>query len=1282
MPVLMKVPVRMLVPVLVMALVLALVLPPAGHSAVSSVASTSAPLTVDAQPQASADDAEERSTGSVKLTSSDLELVKDGRRDQTIGIRFPGIQVPNGATITAAYIQFQVDEATSDATSLVIEGELSASAQPFSSTDFDISSRARTATSVAWSPPPWPLTGEAGPDQRTPDLTSIVEEITGQPGWTAGNSLVIIISGSGKRVAEAFDGDPVAAPLLHIEVDGGVPVNQPPTVTADAESAVFPSAATLDGTVTDDLLPDPPGMTSVVWSKVSGPGDVSFADAAAADTTATVSEPGLYELQLVADDGELTVGDTVAVSITDANAFPPPPVAQECLNRPSITMLDDTYTTSVSISSPPADHTIDARTAISLTSGGRALEVGSSGMADGACFIGWATFGQQSRTLTWRQMHDVIGGSALRVYGSNYVVDGLRAENVEDAFDPRGGEGFEVRNMWTEYVRDDCIENDERRAGIVSDSLFDGCYTFFSEQDMGSVAGESLIFDRVLVRLQPMPGPHGTTDPSILGHGSFFKKFDDGGRHQPIITDSVFFLEDDCYSGCDDWPPGTTASNVVVVWTGEGPFPMSLLPGMTLTTDRTVWDEAAAEWKQRHGCTTIDQSCTRLHTPLGDLSNTPDAADDAYPVDEDGSLSVGAPGVLGNDQDDDALIARLLTDVDHGVLQLFPDGSFDYTPDPDFFGTDAFTYEADDSNGGTDPALVTLTITGVNDAPVASDDSVTGFTETPTVIGVLDNDSDVDLDLLSVTNLSQPGFGSVVVNADESVTYTPDPGFSGVDTFTYAAFDGVVASDVATVTVTVVAPPDPVAVADSFMVDEDQMLVVAVPGVLGNDTPADGLSASVVTGVSDGALNLVADGSFTYSPAADFYGSDGFVYAATNSLGAVDQATVTITVSAVNDQPGFVAAHPPGVAEDSGAHTVPGWAVFEPGAANENTQSVLAYTVSGVTNPSLFSAQPAVDPTGTLTYTPAADGFGTSDFTVTVQDNGGVAAGGVDTSDPQGFTITVNPVNDAPVAMADTGVTLADTPVVVAVLANDNDIDGDPLELTVATSPDGGEATVNPDGTITYDPEAGFVGDDSFTYQICDPQPSCDTAPVTITVTGNQFTFETRIASGSDDAEERPSGRVRLTSSDLEMVQDKSNTQTIGLRWTGIPVPQGATITNAWVQFQADETDDVSTTLLIAADAADNSNPFANTSGNITGRDTTTATVSWNPPPWSTVGEAGPDQRTPDLAALIQEIVNRPQWAPGNALSLIITGSGQRTAESYDGESDAAPLLHITYLAS
>lgn len=288
-----------------------------------------------------------------------------------------------------------------------------------------------------------------------------------------------------------------------------------------------------------------------------------------------------------------------------------------CFDKPGIEriVLTGNQSTGVEIPRPPSPIVIDARSAVSLTAGERALEIGDGQLVDNMCVAGFTVIGQQDRNLSWRTMHDDIGGSALRVYGSNYVVDGLRAENVQDGFDPRSGDKFELRNAWMTYVRDDCIENDELGELTVRDSLFDGCYTFLSEQESGSVVGETLLLENILVRLQPLPAPRGTEDPKILGHGKFFKKFDQAGRHQPIIRDSIFFMEMDCYSGCDDWPPGTKATNVTVVWTGPGDFPMSILPGMTLTRDRSVWDKAVQRWKVRHGCSTMNQPCTRLHTP-------------------------------------------------------------------------------------------------------------------------------------------------------------------------------------------------------------------------------------------------------------------------------------------------------------------------------------------------------------------------------------------------------------------------------------------------------------------------------------------------------------------------------------------------------------------------------------------------------------------------------------------------------------------------------------------
>ena len=242
---------------------------------------------------------------------------------------------------------------------------------------------------------------------------------------------------------------------------------------------------------------------------------------------------GLRKAQIVVVLATLLVGAAIVVAVHELSTSPP-----SCLDRGSPTVLRGTFSEKKSIPDPPDEHTVDARTGVSLTSGVRALEIGERRAPRDLCVMGWTTVGQQSRSLTWRSMHDDIEGSALRVYGTDYVVDGLRADNVEDGFDPRGGDGFELRNAFMTYIRDDCVENDERRAGTVVDSLFDGCYTFFSEQDSGDVTGESLIFDNVLVRLESMPGPYGTEDPNILGHGSFFKNFEDGGRHEPIIRDS------------------------------------------------------------------------------------------------------------------------------------------------------------------------------------------------------------------------------------------------------------------------------------------------------------------------------------------------------------------------------------------------------------------------------------------------------------------------------------------------------------------------------------------------------------------------------------------------------------------------------------------------------------------------------------------------------------------------------------------------------------------------
>ena len=169
------------------------------------------------------------------------------------------------------------------------------------------------------------------------------------------------------------------------------------------------------------------------------------------------------------------------------------------------------------------------------------------------------------------------------------------------------------------------------------------------------------------------------------------------------------------------------------------------------------------------------------------------------------------------------------------------------------------------------------------------------------------------------------------------------------------------------------------------------------------------------------------------------------------------------------------------------------------------------------------------------------------------------------------------------------------------------------------------------------------------------------------------------ILAGRDDAEQGPGGNVTLASTDLELVTEVSNEQLVGLRFAGVPVPRNARILNAHIQFKVDETNNAPAHLQIRAALVDDAAPFAGAASNLSDRARSDLIVVWQPPAWPTLGAAGMAQRTPELGRLLQRIVDRPGWRPGNALALLIGGTGTRTAESYDGDPAGAPRLHVAY---
>ena len=167
---------------------------------------------------AGADDSEELiATGVIDRASTDLELGVDNDGPQIVGIRFAAVDLPPGIELVSARIQFAVDEAASGATALEIRADASDSAGTLTTNTSDLSSRVTTEAAVTWEPPAWDTIGDAGPDQRTPDLTEVLGEILARPGWASGNAVAFLITGTGVRFAEAFNGDPALAPLLRVE---------------------------------------------------------------------------------------------------------------------------------------------------------------------------------------------------------------------------------------------------------------------------------------------------------------------------------------------------------------------------------------------------------------------------------------------------------------------------------------------------------------------------------------------------------------------------------------------------------------------------------------------------------------------------------------------------------------------------------------------------------------------------------------------------------------------------------------------------------------------------------------------------------------------------------------------------------------------------------------------------------------------------------------------------------------------------------------------------------
>ena len=458
----------------------------------------------------------------------------------------------------------------------------------------------------------------------------------------------------------------------------------------------------------------------------------------------------------------------------------------------------------------------------------------------------------------------------------------------------------------------------------------------------------------------------------------------------------------------------------------------------------------------------------------------PTAVNDAATTTEDTPVTIP---VLTNDTDPDGdpLIVTLAT-ASNGTVTINPDGTLRYVPNANFNGVDTIIYTISDGNGGFSTAAVIVTVSAVNDAPVAVNDVARTNEDTPVTVAVLTNDSDPDGDPLTISAASALN-GTVVVNPDGTIIYTPRANFNGTDTITYTISDGKGGTSTATVTVTVDPVNDPpVATNDTATTNEDAPVTIAV---LGNDADIDGDPLTVISASApNGTVVINPDGTITYTPTLNFNGTDTITYQISDGKGGFSTATVTVTVVPLNDAP--VASPPlaPQSNPDGAVVSVPTAASF-----SDVDGDVLTYAVAGLPAGLTINSTTGII-SGTIDRSASQIAGGVYSVTVTASDGKGGTA-----STTFSWTVT----NPAPVATNDLATTNEDTPVTIAVLANDSDPDGDPLTVTSATAPNG-TVVINADGTITYTPALNFNGTDTITYVISDGQGGTSTATVTVTV--------------------------------------------------------------------------------------------------------------------------------------------------------------------------------------
>ena len=590
------------------------------------------------------------------------------------------------------------------------------------------------------------------------------------------------------------------------------------------------------------------------------------------------------------------------------------------------------------------------------------------------------------------------------------------------------------------------------------------------------------------------------------GSDSFTYTINDGNGGSNTYTHSLTITP------VNDAP---TASNTSATTDEDTAISNGSLPAYTDVDGDTVTYSLSAQ--AAHGTAVVNANGTYTYTPAANYNGTdsftykvtdpsgafntysvsltiaavndaPTASNTSATTNEDIAITNGSLPAY-TDIDGDTVTYSLGTQAAHGTAVVNTNGTYTYTPAANYNGTDSFTYKVTDPSGAFNTYSVSLTMVAVNDAPTASNTSISLNEDSTGFNGTLPAATDVEGDTVTYS-LGTPSHGAVVFRTVASVPgtstgnykYTPVANYNGSDSFTYTINDGHGGTNTYTVSVTVVSVNDaPTASNTSATTNED---IAISNGSLPAYTDVDGdtVTYSLGTQAAHGTAVVNANGTYTYTPAANYNGTDSFTYIINDGNGGTNTYTVSLVITSVNDAPVLTAG---------GSTTAEDTAISNgalPAATDVDGDTVTYALATGVSHGSV-----TVNSNGTFSYTPAANYNGSDSFTYTINDGHGG-------SNTYTHSLTITPVNDAPVASSTSVTTTQDTAITNGTLPAYSDVDGDSVTYSLGTDATHGAAVVSSDGTYTYTPNSGYFGSDSFTYIISDGNGGTNTYTVTVAV--------------------------------------------------------------------------------------------------------------------------------------------------------------------------------------